>query len=215
MPHQPTQPQRTPQRSTSALFNSVPPPSSFPHIPDTQLDPESNDDEDDGIYAFPFFDTEADVANVQSRRKGKNKAQPAEKPEEVPVEPVPPISGPAFRISTQLHDPEMLGKIVDQILEAPVHGLMVRHVLGFGEVRMDMAERSRPVRIPNIPYSTSTTISHAVVPSVDYCTPLRELEVVLHGKVRTYGLLDEGSEIVVIRRDLVANSVLKLTHNVR
>jgi hypothetical protein len=198
-----------PNSSTSAVFTSVPPPSSFPHIPDTQLDSDSDED-DDGVYAFPFFDTEAEVANVQGRRKGKNKAPPPEKPVETPVEPAPPAPGPAYRISAQVHDPEMAGKIVDQILEAPVHGLTVRHVLGFGEVRKDMAERIRPVRIPNVPHSTSATITNNPAPSVDYCTPLRELEVLLNGKIRTYGLLDEGSEIVVIRRDLVNELGLKV-----
>jgi len=37
---------------------------------------------------------------------------------------------------------------------------------------------------------------------VEFAMPLREIEVVVMGKCREIGLLDEGSEIVIVREDL-------------
>ena len=38
--------------------------------------------------------------------------------------------------------------------------------------------------------------------SVEFCTPLQEIKVLVSGKVVVAGVLDEGSEIVVVRKDL-------------
>lgn len=37
---------------------------------------------------------------------------------------------------------------------------------------------------------------------LEFATPLREVEVVVMGRCRELGLLDEGSEIVIVREDL-------------
>src|SRR5258705_5331506 len=49
--------------------------------------------------------------------------------------------------------------------------------------------------------SEATSLYAKSIP-LDYCTPLREVEVRLAGEVVDMGLLDDGSEIVVIRKDL-------------
>ncbi|KAF8805848.1 hypothetical protein BYT27DRAFT_7103566, partial [Phlegmacium glaucopus] len=37
---------------------------------------------------------------------------------------------------------------------------------------------------------------------LEFCTPLREIKVALKGKTSEWGVLDDGSEIVVVRKDL-------------
>ncbi|KAF8815694.1 hypothetical protein BYT27DRAFT_7079102, partial [Phlegmacium glaucopus] len=41
-----------------------------------------------------------------------------------------------------------------------------------------------------------------MISPLEFCTPLREIEVTLKGKATKWGLLDEGSEIVAVRKDL-------------
>ncbi|KAJ7177759.1 hypothetical protein C8R46DRAFT_1212490 [Mycena filopes] len=74
------------------------------------------------------------------------------------------------------------------------------------DLRKQAVEHSRVNRVPNDPKMALTSFLSSLSPDTDvpvqHSTLLRECVVVVNGKQEELGLLDDGSEIVVIRDDL-------------
>lgn len=68
-----------------------------------------------------------------------------------------------------------------------------------GDLRKEMVEQTRTQN--KTPMVNAALTSAPDVP-LEFATPLREVEVVVMGRCRELGLLDEGSEIVIVREDL-------------
>jgi len=71
------------------------------------------------------------------------------------------------------------------------------------DLRREAVEHCRMQRkpTPSSAVSASATASHDAPLQVEHATPLRELCVTINGVHSEMGLLDEGSEIVVICED--------------
>ena len=95
-------------------------------------------------------------------------------------------------------------RVYQQILDMVVPSITVADLLGIStDLRKEVVEHCRAQRIP-APSALSThaaTTDNYLPPQVEHATPLRELRVTLNGVHSELGLLDEGSEIVVIRED--------------
>lgn len=77
------------------------------------------------------------------------------------------------------------------------------------DLRKEAVEHCRAQRIPapSVLSAHTGTIPTTKAPhQVEHATPLRELGVTLNGVHSEMGLLDEGSEIVVIREDVWQDS---------
>ncbi|KAG3229865.1 hypothetical protein P692DRAFT_201702006, partial [Suillus brevipes Sb2] len=70
------------------------------------------------------------------------------------------------------------------------------------ELRRETIEHCRTQRIPTPTSVVSASLTNSTPPHIEHATPLRELKVTLNGIHAELGLLDEGSEIVVIREDI-------------
>jgi len=68
-----------------------------------------------------------------------------------------------------------------------------------GELRREMVDQTRTQN--KVPAVGAALVTLPEMP-VEFARPLREIEVVVMGRCREIGLLDKGSEIVIVREDL-------------
>lgn len=119
------------------------------------------------------------------------------------TEPTPPESQPAFSYDSKATDPQAADKMFKRILKVPVPDVTVNDLVSLsGELRKDLIEYTRTQRTPKDKSQPSSASLLAKTLQLDYSAPLREITVTLAGKKEEVGLLDEGSEIVVVRKDV-------------
>jgi hypothetical protein len=154
------------------------------------------------------------------------KAKMAQTPEEAPSQtktnpptPPPPTNTiqldipdskrtPTFHYESKAVTPDAAKCIYEVILNMPISHLMISNLLSISpDLHKEAIEHSRTHKVPAL----STTLSapalvedHSSSPPVqiEHAMPLQELHVTLNGVHSELGLLDEGSEIVVIREDI-------------
>ncbi|KAF7761173.1 hypothetical protein Agabi119p4_10582 [Agaricus bisporus var. burnettii] len=110
---------------------------------------------------------------------------------------------PVYRFEPKLQNPEVAQSICQRILETEVPKITVKELLTISsDLRRMMINVSATHKVP----TSSAVVAQVPGLSLDFSTPLREVEVIVHGmegkEVKEMGLLDEGSEIVLIRKDL-------------
>jgi hypothetical protein len=112
---------------------------------------------------------------------------------------------PAFTYESKAASPDATQRVYQQILNMVVPSVTVADLLGIStDLRKEAVEHCRAQRIPApsaLSAHAATTDTPMPPPQVEHATPLRELRVTLNGVHSELGLLDEGSEIVVIRED--------------
>lgn len=102
---------------------------------------------------------------------------------------------PAFSYESRAANPEATQKMFQRILDVTVPNVTVNDLVALsGDLRKEIVDYTRTQRVPK-PTQAQTTAALA------YSTPLQEIDVRLAGKEEV-GLLDEGSEIVVVRKDV-------------
>ena len=116
----------------------------------------------------------------------------------------------AYSYESRAADPEAPTKMYERLLKVEVPNVTVGDLAALsGELRKVLVKNLRTTRVPtteaallvtDLPQVNSLCVSDGV--ALDYCTPLRKIGVTLAGGVEEVGLLDEGSEIVVVRKDL-------------
>ncbi|KAG6843138.1 hypothetical protein H0H93_002117, partial [Arthromyces matolae] len=122
---------------------------------------------------------------------------------------------PAYTYESKAADIDAPTKFYERIAKTVVENITVGDLLGLsGELRKEVVENIRTVRVPTQSSSkpSATSLFTEVDPrdiELEYHTPLRELKVTIKGKEED-ALLDEGSEIVVIRKDLWEEMGLKI-----
>lgn len=131
--------------------------------------------------------------------RGKVNDKPKEEEEQHTV----PEDQPAFSYESKAADPQAANKMFKRILKVAVPDVTVNDLVSLsGDLRKELVEYTRTQRIPK---DKSQPLSSSLLTKplqLDYSTPLREIPVTLAGKKEEMGLLDEGSEIVVVRKDL-------------
>ncbi|KAG2050219.1 hypothetical protein BDR06DRAFT_892195, partial [Suillus hirtellus] len=86
------------------------------------------------------------------------------------------------------------------------------------ELRKEAVDHCRTHRVPTptTALSTNTITSNSTSPpQVEHATPLREIHVTLNGVHSELGLLDEGSEIIIIREDIWKKTKAPINKEVR
>ncbi|KAG2050286.1 hypothetical protein BDR06DRAFT_892152, partial [Suillus hirtellus] len=83
------------------------------------------------------------------------------------------------------------------------------------DLRREAVEHCRTHWV-STPSSTTTLTTTASVPppQIEHATPLRELKVMLNGVHKEMALLDEGSELVVIREDVWKKTQAPINKNI-
>jgi len=86
------------------------------------------------------------------------------------------------------------------MLEVEVPNIRIRDLLALsGDLRREMVDQTRTQNRMPVVGATLATMSRTLL---EFATPLREVVVVVMGRQRELGLLNEGSEIVIVREDL-------------
>lgn len=106
---------------------------------------------------------------------------------------------PAYQFESKIADVEAPQHVLQRILDVEVPNLKVRDLLALsGDLRKQMVENTRTQKSPLV----NAALTSMPSTPLEFATPLREVEVVIMRRQREMGLLDEGSEIVIIREDL-------------
>ena len=117
----------------------------------------------------------------------------------------------AYTNESRIADPQIAENLVNQMLDVVIPNVTACDILSLsGDARKAMVECLCITRVPTDPnLKANAQVHHVtsnqgklVVPDLEFCTPLREMDVIVGGKVVEAALLDDGSEIVVIWRDL-------------
>ena len=97
---------------------------------------------------------------------------------------------------------------MQKILDVEVPNIRVRDLLALsGDLRQEMVDQTHT---QNKVLAVRAALVTLLEMPVEFATPLREVEVVVMGRCRELGLLDEGSEIVIVREDLYKELGLKV-----
>ena len=89
---------------------------------------------------------------------------------------------------------------MQKILDVEVPNIQVRDLLALSrDLRREMVDQ---ICIQNKVLAVRATLVTLPEMPVEFVTPLQEVEVVVMGRCYELGLLDEGSEIVIVREDL-------------
>lgn len=115
---------------------------------------------------------------------------------------------PAFTYESKAADPTAVARVLDKMLDVVIPNITARDLLAVSpELSREVVVHKKTYRVPttsiasDAPPHTAVSVNAAI--AVDHETPLRELEVRVNGVKTEMGLLDEGSEIVVIRKDFL------------
>lgn len=111
----------------------------------------------------------------------------------------------AFTYKSKAADPTAVTRVLDKMLDVVIPNITACDLLAISpKLRRDVVKHNKTHCIPTAAINPPTAaVSANTTVSVDYATPLRELEVLVNGVKFKKGLLDEGSEIVVIQKDFL------------
>jgi len=107
---------------------------------------------------------------------------------------------PAYRRESRIANSEALQEVLQKILDVEVPNIRVRDLLALSrDLRQEMVDQTRTQN--KVPTVGAALVTVPKMP-LEFTTPLREIEVVVMGRCREWGLLDKGSEVVIVREDL-------------
>ena len=175
--------------------------------PDSQLD--------------ELYDVHRVLANEKKKRESK-----APKPQDPPAQPaatnvVPPPNPPAttkpassyprptqqYRYQSNAEDQQLTNQLLNWLLEGKLAQTTPAHILAASApIRKDLADRLRTRRVEAGAYTTPSEIlpvELTTFPEPEYSLPLREVDVLVNDQTVVSGVVDPGSQIVAIRKDLV------------
>jgi hypothetical protein len=125
---------------------------------------------------------------------------------------------PAYTYESKAASPDATQRVYQSILDMMVPNLTVSDLLAISpDLRREAVEHCRTQRrpTPSSAISASAAATYDTPLQVEHATPLRELRVTINGVHSEMGLLDEGSEIVVIREDAWKKTNAPLNERVR
>ena len=152
-------------------------------------------------------DNDAPVnAFATTRSKTKEKPLPAAVPKPSPVIPPSvslPKKNPAYTYESKAILPEAISVVKKKIMDTVIPGVTLAELMSISpELRKETMDHCKTQRVP---VATSPDLSPSALVSalmIEHVNPLRELKVVVNGVKEEFGLLDGGSEIVIMREDL-------------
>jgi len=145
-------------------------------------------------------DREADgfvTTRAQSRGSGKEE-QKVEGKMDISKAVERKLIKPAYQFESKIADPDAAQQMLKRILDIEVPNIKVRDLLSLsGDLCKHMVETTRTQKAP-----VASSVLVAMPDAIEFSMPLWEVEVTIMGRQREFGLLDEGSEIVILREDL-------------
>jgi len=121
---------------------------------------------------------------------------------------------PAYTYESKAMNPAVTKQTFSKILDVIVPSITVGDLLAISpDLRKEAVDYAKTHCIPS--FAATNEISAISPPHVEYSTPLCELKVTVNGVHEELALLDDGSEIVVIREDIWKASQAKINSNVK
>jgi len=156
---------------------------------------ESEVEEADGLVTTRAQERKETAKGADQKREVENK-EISQKGEGRAAE----VHQPAYRWEPQIANSEAPQQVLQRILNVEVPNVRVRDLLALsGELRREMVDQTGTQnKVPAVG-AALVTLPEMLV---EFATPLREIKVVVMGRRREMGLLDEGSEIVIVQEDL-------------
>ena len=121
-----------------------------------------------------------------------------------------------YRYQATAEDEALTKQVMDGVLQGKLDQITPAHIFAISPpIRKGIVERLRPRRVESAAFEQACDTTGADPVSVleiatkreaEYSLPLREIDVQVNGRRTEAGVLDQGSQIVVIREDL-ANEV--------
>ena len=170
----------------------------------------------------PPVSTTTSPKNVPSNKSSSNSASPG-KPssstsspnQELPSQNAPPPMStprttPQYRYQSNAEDQQLTNELYKWFLEGKLSSISPAHILAAcPTIRKELVEKLRTRRVDTSAsfeefLTSPTPVFELSVPrTAEYSLPLREIDVLINGSVSEAGVLDQGSQIIVIRQDLV------------
>jgi hypothetical protein len=179
--------------------------------------------DDDDTYTTELYD----MYEVFTTRKKDSKSYKAPAPTSTspptlaPASTVPPAPStsanrtPQYRYQASAEDQALTKELLDCILKGTLDKVTPAHILAASPpVRKELVERLRPRRVETASFKQAdgedvdpvSVLELAARREAEFSLPLREIDVLVNHCRTEAGVLDQGSQIVVIREDL-ANEV--------
>ena len=123
---------------------------------------------------------------------------------------------PAYTYESKATNPVTTKQTFARILNAIVLSITIGDLLAISpDLRREAVDYARTHRIPAFAASNEFSTTAIAPPHIEYSTPLHELRITLNIIHEELGLLDDGSEIVVICEDIWKASQAKINSQVR
>jgi len=115
---------------------------------------------------------------------------------------------PQYRYQSNAEDQQLTTELYQWLLDGKLSLVTPTHILAASPaIRKELIERLRTHRVDAASFEESSTPPFSILelstPRIaKYSLPLREIDVLINGTISEAGVLDQGSQIIIIRRDL-------------
>ena len=215
-------PQRDPPPHTTSYSFEIspePPVATGAYIAE-EADSDSGDEDD--VYTSELYDMyEVFAAKKKDSGPSKTPASTQVNPPPPPSSKVPPVPPtpisrtPQYRYQASAEDQALTKELLDCILKGTLDKVTPAHILAASPlVRKELVEHLRPRRVETASFEEAdeedadpvSVLGLAAKREAEFSLPLREVDILVNHHSTEAGVLDQGSQIVVIREDL-ANEV--------
>jgi hypothetical protein len=129
---------------------------------------------------------------------------------------------PQYQYQASVKDQQLTTQLMDWLLGGKLTQMIPAHILAASpSIRKELVDKlhtrhvdvTTPAETSSAAPPTATAMALILPRQPKYSLPLREIDVLVNGLVTDAGVLDNGSQIVVIRKDLAQESQILATIN--
>ncbi|HEX4714522.1 MAG TPA: retropepsin-like aspartic protease, partial [Ktedonobacteraceae bacterium] len=190
----------------------------------TEATDEGTADSDGELYdLFEVLATEK--ADRRKRDAKKVQEAPAPPPQHAPTSsasvPTAPTnvarSAPQYRYQSNAEDQQLTTQLFNLLLEGKLTQATPAHILAASaSIRKDLVERLRTRRVEAAVFEQPSPSPVSMPsPEPEYSLPLQEIDILVGGHSTVAGVIDPGSQIVAIRKDLADEVTAGINPGVR
>ncbi|KAI9429881.1 hypothetical protein H4582DRAFT_2088124 [Lactarius indigo] len=136
-----------------------------------------------------------------------------------------PRAAPQYHYQSNAEDQRLTTELYQWLLDGKLSLVTPAHVLAASPfIRKELIERLRTRRVDAANFEEpassssippSTVLELSTPRTAEYSLPLHEIDILINGIVSEAGVLDQGSQIVVIRKDLAQEAGVFINHDHR
>src|SRR6266702_4109757 len=162
-----------------------------------------------GVYATEKKKRDAKASKLPELTQAKKPNTPTTASTSTPT--AASRTTPQYKYQSNAEDQQLSAELYKWLLDGKLSLVTPAHILAASPgIRKELVERLRTRRVDaacleeTFNDTSPTTVLELAAPrTAEYSLPLREIDVLVNGAISEAGVLDQGSQIVVIRWDLV------------